>query len=85
MVVHLLLLKSVSSVVKVVVGAAISVKRERRKVSSLVPSHLISSETPRNTRQAKLNDLNSPSNFIIPSVSPAASKPNETKGKRMKS
>lgn len=36
--VRLLLLKSVSSVVKLVVGAAISV----RKVSSLVPSHLFS-------------------------------------------
>jgi hypothetical protein len=34
----LLLLKSVSSVVKLVVGAAISV----RKLSSLVPSHLFS-------------------------------------------
>ena len=45
----LLLLKSVSSVVKLVVGAAISVgskenkkRKERRKVSSLVPSHLFS-------------------------------------------
>lgn len=38
-VLRLLLLKSVSSVVKLVVGAAISI----RKVSSLVPSHLFSS------------------------------------------
>lgn len=59
--VRLLLLKSVSSVVKLVVGAAISV----RKVSSLVPSHLFSS-----TLQSYETVLNLPSNFIIPSVSP---------------
>lgn len=59
--VRLLLLKSVSSVVKLVVGAAISV----RKVSSLVPSHLFSV-----TLQPYEAVLNSPSSFIIPSVSP---------------
>lgn len=59
--VRLLLLKSVSSVVKLVVGAAISVK----KVSSLVPSHLFSL-----TLKSYGTVLKSPSSFIIPSVSP---------------
>jgi hypothetical protein len=70
----LLLLKSVSSVVTVVVGAAISIhcareqyervwerEREHGKVSSLVPSHLIFFHS---------HDANLPSNLIIPSVSP---------------